>query len=1024
MSTSNYYINENDEFVIEDYNRKKPFSSFLPAVSGLYGKPMWAYYVNRGQCMASFGVNNKDYSIMEFQPANKAYRQTALVGFRTFLKVTGGNGAPVFYEPFSDRLAEKSEKISQKMRITSYNFKLEDCNEELGIKTEVLFATLPEESIPALIRRVKITNIGEEPVNVEVLDGLPVLIPYYLINHDMKNESNLCQAWMSADMTDGKPFYRIKALPYDTEETVLLTGGNFYLNFKFDNGQMQLSKIITDPTLIFGNVTDFTYPDVFCQDQFTVPDEQVAVGYTPCGFGYQKLTLAAGENDTTDTLIGSAPGIEQYQDFLENTLKPDYMDQKIAQNRELIERTKRHAFMSSNSRELDLYMGQTFMDNYLRGGYPVKVGNGKHVMYVYSRKHGDLEREYNFFQVDSTNYSQGNSNFRDVNQNRRNDVYFFPFTGKTGIRTFFNLLQLDGYNPLVLNGSRFEIKDEETCRNITKVCFGEKYTDFIMQVLKKAYTPGSLLLAIEQTGIRLNEQTRDRYINDILENSIKEDYATFQEGYWVDHWTYDIDLLEQYRQVYPDQMQELLFEDQDYTWYDSDSCVVPREERYVLTDLGVRQYGAVRKSEEKEQLLASRSYCPNQVRTDHGNGEICHSNLMAKIVVLLTNKIASLDPEGIGLEMKGGKPGWCDALNGLPGILGSSINESAEVRRLAVFVQDVLKETDPEKTVVLPEEAAEFFDEIAGLLGDQVTGMDYWNRSNDAKEAYRKSVFFGISGQEKEITVAQIVAFAQAVTARMDEGLKKAYNKETGVYDTYYIREAVRFEELKEENGAKKTGAFGLPLVHVDEFKMRAIPPFLEGQVHMMRADQSVTDSLHQAVKKSGMYDEKLDMFKVNANIMDETKEIGRQNVFPRGWLENEAVFLHMEYKYFLELLRSGLYEEFFHYVKTSFVPLFPGWLFTEQEKEVALYHKTGEETFTQPKDSVAFYLLGETLTVYHNEKRLDTFQDDVAIQKITLQKAGEKAVVIDGSCVPAPYAEQIRNGEFDRIDAVIDERK
>ena len=62
-------------------------------------------------------------------------------------------------------------------------------------------------------------------------------------------------------------------------------------------------------------------------------------------------------------------------------------------------------------------------------------------------------------------------------------------------------------------------------------------------------------------------------------------------------------------------------------------------------------------------------------------------------------------------------------------------------------------------------------------------------------------------------------------------------------------------------------------------------------------------------------------MFKINENVMKETKEIGRQNVFPRGWLENEAVFLHMEYKYFLELLRSGLYDEFSHYLKTAWIP-------------------------------------------------------------------------------------------------------
>lgn len=130
MSANSYYLNEDDEFVIEDYNQKKPFSSFLPAVCGLYGKPMWAYYVNRGQCIASFGVNNKDYSIMEFQPANKSYRLTALQGFRTFYKVKRADSPEIFYEPFQDARRGQTQKIHQKMRITSYDFKLEDSNEK------------------------------------------------------------------------------------------------------------------------------------------------------------------------------------------------------------------------------------------------------------------------------------------------------------------------------------------------------------------------------------------------------------------------------------------------------------------------------------------------------------------------------------------------------------------------------------------------------------------------------------------------------------------------------------------------------------------------------------------------------------------------------------------------------------------------------------------------------------------------------------------------------------------------------
>ena len=32
----------------------------------------------------------------------------------------------------------------------------------------------------------------------------------------------------------------------------------------------------------------------------------------------------------------------------------------------------------------------------------------------------------------------------------------------------------------------------------------------------------------------------------------------------------------------------------------------------------------------------------------------------------------TLDPMGLGIEMEAGKPGWNDAMNRLPGVLGSS----------------------------------------------------------------------------------------------------------------------------------------------------------------------------------------------------------------------------------------------------------------------------------------------------------------------------------------------------------------
>ena len=79
--------------------------------------------------------------------------------------------------------------------------------------------------------------------------------------------------------------------------------------------------------------------------------------------------------------------------------------------------------------------------------------------------------------------------------------------------------------------------------------------------------------------------------------------------------------------------------------------------------------------------------------------------------------------------------------------------------------------------------------------------------------------------------------------------------------------------------------------------------------------------ALYEAVKESDLYDGELSMYKVNASLADSSFELGRARAFTPGWLENESIWLHMEYKYLLELLRSGLYEEFFADFKKAAIP-------------------------------------------------------------------------------------------------------
>jgi hypothetical protein len=50
-----------------------------------------------------------------------------------------------------------------------------------------------------------------------------------------------------------------------------------------------------------------------------------------------------------------------------------------------------------------------YLDNCLRGGVPVVLGDPEHpkILHTFNRVHGDIERDYNWFNLEPTFFSQG-----------------------------------------------------------------------------------------------------------------------------------------------------------------------------------------------------------------------------------------------------------------------------------------------------------------------------------------------------------------------------------------------------------------------------------------------------------------------------------------------------------------------------------------------------------------------------------------------------------------------------------------
>ncbi|HXV18551.1 MAG TPA: cellobiose phosphorylase, partial [Candidatus Omnitrophota bacterium] len=685
---SDYKLYSDGRFVIKGYNEKRPFSNFLPGISGVYGTPMWVFYVNRGQGIASFGTRNKDNAILEFFPANKAYQNVTWQGFRTFVKILHKDKFS-YYEPFRETSHSGNQASVQTMEISSHELVVRDTDKARGLETTVTAFTVPDEALAVLAREVKITNISHSAMEIEVLDGLPSVNPYGMNEFFIKHMSRTIEAWMVAENLSKKaPFLRLKVDATDRPEVEFIEEGNFFFSVSQDKGaKAKLLEPLIDPAKVFGPVLDFSYPKVYCATStFRPPHDQIAQNKTPCAFSFTTLKLAPGQSKSFYSYYGHAKNVDLLNRYTARAKKPGYFEEKRIENKQTIDQIKSRVFTISSNIGYDLYCGQTYLDNIMRGGFPIQLGekNSSNTFYVYSRKHGDLERDYNRFLVEPTYFSQGDGNYRDVNQNRRSDVWFDPRVKDVNVRTFLNLVQLDGFNPLVLKGLQFHLRmTKESKRALGGLIKGKLLAE-TETFLEKPFAPGEFYRFLEERKAA-TPKSFAQLMARLAPYLEREERAEHGEGFWTDHWMYNLDLVESYLSIYPENWRELLFGKNEFTFYDNAHRVMPRCEKYFLKKQGVvRQYQAVKAIKEKSRLIASRSRDAHVVRTRQGRGEVYKTTLFVKLLCLFTNKFASLDPRGVGIEMEAEKPSWYDALNGLPGLFGSSLPETFELKRLSL----------------------------------------------------------------------------------------------------------------------------------------------------------------------------------------------------------------------------------------------------------------------------------------------------------------------------------------------------
>ncbi len=885
--SANYEL-KGDSFCISNYQDCHPVSSFLPGLCGEFGVPLWCFYVNRGQCIASFGVDDRDHAIMEFSPAVIAYEDTARKGFRTFVRANSQ-----YFELFS------WENTAQIMSVQPNQLTIEE--ERNGFRFQIEYALLPDEQIGALMRTVTVENLSDRSQSLEMLDGLARILPYGVSNSEFKEMANLLKSYSVVHaISSGAAIFSVRAGVTDTAEVKVSEGG--YFCYSSSNGTPL--PLICDSSVLFGADTGLDAPRNFYRDGVKPIMAQIqhCDNKIPCAFAVLSATLKPGESRRLNTLIGFTPTISRLEDYLPRFSDHSWLDQKRRRAATLVRELTDEIAVHTAEPALDAYFRQCYLDNILRGGWPQIRGG--HILHLFSRKHGDLERDYNFFQTQATHCSQGNGNFRDVCQNRRSEVLFHPEAGEYDLLLFANLIQIDGYNPLELRPEIFRLRNRTEFDNLCRDVFGAALPDLASQ-FENGMTPGELASAwLEQDTPQFPESS---FLDQALALGDQEQCAIFKEGYWSDHWCYVPELADQVFAVWPDRRRALLFEKRNVRFYDSPVMVCGRSDKHCLKDGHVRQYGAVIPDTTKSWTDNETHWLKNQ------DGTEVRTTLFGKFLLLATIKCATLDPLQLGIELEAGKPGWNDAFNGLPGLCGSSTSETVDL--LALIERMLSWLDDSPKTICLPKEIASLCNELSLILSQTSIGFERWNRLAGLRERWRAETRHGLLGSDCEVSVETVYEWLTVQEALLTNSLQRLEGYGT-IPPTYFSYEAVAWTPL----GANTP--YGLPAVRVEEWRAIALPIFLETPAKLMRRLRGESAlHLYDVIRQSELFDPDLEMYKTSGPIDCLGYEVGRIRAFTPGWFERESVFLHMEYKYLLAMLDAGLYEQVFEAMRKILIP-------------------------------------------------------------------------------------------------------
>jgi hypothetical protein len=195
---------------IVNYDAMPPFLMSLVSDSD-----HWMFVSSTGALTA--GRRDPDHALFPYYTDDRIHDSQDQTGGKTILLVARG-GRTAMWEPFSQRY-EGLYRITRSLAKSVYSNKIlfEEVNHSLGLSFSCAWMTSDRFGF---VRRATLVNLGAEPVEIDLLDGIQNLLPHGLTRRFQMEYSTLADGYKENELEPetGLGLFKLSSVPADRPE--------------------------------------------------------------------------------------------------------------------------------------------------------------------------------------------------------------------------------------------------------------------------------------------------------------------------------------------------------------------------------------------------------------------------------------------------------------------------------------------------------------------------------------------------------------------------------------------------------------------------------------------------------------------------------------------------------------------------------------------------------------------------------------------------------------------------------------